>query len=400
SSHASGGDSYVVLVNASHPYPPDVEEVLQRIELSSNHSDVHHIFNNSAFKGFSASMQSHCVDKLLNMSDISHVEKSVSMSSFDTWTRAESPWGLQRVSSTSSISGDVKNLDYTYSFDDSKLGKGVDIYVVDTGVNVDHIAFGGRASNGWTAYPTGGPNNGGWTGSGGNFTDGAGHGTHVSGTAAGSVLGIASGANIIAVRVLDDNGGGATNVTIAGIDWVVNQHEFRKTQPDFVGSILSMSFGTSEVVKTLTDAIAAATAAGIHASVAAGNDGEDACNYSPSNGGGGNSSIVSVGSIGSSNTISSFSNTGACTDIYAPGENVLSCWIGGDNVVQYLDGTSMATPHVTGVMAYMMVQDSSLAEDPAAMKDYLTRSALKNMVTGSVASGGAKLLLNNGVTST
>ena len=107
-----------------------------------------------------------------------------------------------------------------------------------------------------------------------------------------------------------------------------------------------------------------------------------------------------MGSIGITNAISSFSNTGSCVDIYAPGENVLSAWNTGNNTVQYLDGTSMATPHVTGVMAYLMAANATLAADPAAMKQYLQTSALTKVVTGNVDSPDAMSLLNNGETAT
>ncbi|KAK7542715.1 subtilisin-like protease [Phyllosticta citribraziliensis] len=399
STHQSGGEQYIVLFNASHPTTPEIEEVLQRLELNSSHSDVHHIYNNSAFRGFSASMKSHCIDALNGMVDVSHVERSVSIKSLAVTQRSGAPWGLERISSGSTISGDEKATNFTYTYEYTALGSGVDIYVVDTGVNVDHIVFDSRARNGWTAFPSGGPVNGGWTNASGDYTDGAGHGTHVSGTSAGEVFGVASGANIIAVRVLDANGGGSSNNTIAGIDWVVQQHEKRKTEPDFVGSILSMSFGTDEVVTTLSEAIRAATAAGIHASVASGNKGADACNFSPSNVGGSAGDAVVVGSIGMSDSISSFSNTGKCVDIYAPGENILSSYIGSENTIQYLSGTSMACPHVTGVMAYLMAHNATLGQSPQAMKELLKTTALSDLVSGTASTAaGSTVLLNNGVT--
>ncbi|GME30939.1 peptidase s8 s53 subtilisin kexin sedolisin [Neofusicoccum parvum] len=384
-SHESGGEEYVVMFNASHPTPPEVEEVLQRLELTSDHDDVVYTFNNSAFRGFSAKMKSHCIEALNGMVEISQVEKKTSITALDIQTRTGSPWGLQRISTTSTISGDDQKLEYTYLFDDAALGKGVDIYVVDTGVNIDHVVFGGRARNGFTAKSFDG-----------NFTDGAGHGTHVAGTAAGASLGVASGANIIAVKVLDADGGGNSSDTIAGINWVIAQHDQRKTESDFVASVLSMSFGTSSVTESLSTAITSAVSAGIHASIAAGNSGTDACNSSPANVGGSQGPAVTVGSIGITDEISSFSNTGKCTDVFAPGENILSSYIGGDNVVQYLDGTSMACPHVSGIMAYLLAKDETL-RDPAAMKKHLTSTALTSLVTGTVLDNAEKVLVNNGI---
>lgn len=146
-SHQSGGEEYIVLFNSSHPVPPQVDEVLSRIQLSPDHSDVRHVYNNSAFRGFAASMRSHCIDALANMSDVAYVDKAVRVTS-QLNTRTGAPWGLQRVSSASTVEGPTRALDYTYSFDDRQLGAGVDIYVVDTGINVGHAVFNGRAKMG------------------------------------------------------------------------------------------------------------------------------------------------------------------------------------------------------------------------------------------------------------
>lgn len=98
------------------------------------------------------------------------------------------------------------------------------------------------------------------------------------------------------------------------------------------------------------------------------------------------------------NEISSFSNTGACTDIYAPGENVVSTWIGGDNIINVDQGTSMAAPHVTGVVAYTLQQKPEFKTDPAGLKSFLLGEALKGQVSGNALGGDQKLLLNNGIT--
>ncbi|KAI9694354.1 MAG: hypothetical protein M1820_009002 [Bogoriella megaspora] len=383
SGHQSGGPEYVVLFNNSHPQPPQVEEVLTRLSLSSNHSDVRYTFNNSAFRGFAASMNSHCITALQNMSDVSIVEEAVHIASRGVNFRANSPWGLQRISSRSAVGGNAGTMSFTYTYEDQKLGSGVDIYVVDTGINTDHAAFGGRARMGFSFNRT-------------DATDGDGHGTHVSGTAGGAVFGVASDANLVGVKVLGNDGTGLSSDTIAGMDWVIQNHQSRQNEQGFVGSIMSMSWGLSAVTPSVDQAISAAVQAGIHVSVAAGNDGKDACNFSPASTGG-SGPAISVGSIGMSDQVSSFSNTGSCVDIYAPGEDVLSSWIGGNNVVNLLSGTSMATPHVTGVMAYLMASNSTFASSPSALKQYLTTPHLGGFTKGNSASGG-KVILSNHIT--
>lgn len=382
STHQSGGQEYVVLFNSSQPEPAYVADILQRLDLSPEHSDVRYTFNNSAFRGFVANMKSHCIDALNNMTEVAAVEQSVSIMSLAT-ARQGSPWGLQRISSSAAMSGNEKNMAFTYSYDDAKLGSGVDIYVVDTGINTAHTVFDKRATMGFSFQQ--------------DNTDGDGHGTHVSGTAAGTVFGVSSGANLIGVKVLGADGSGLSSDTIAGMNWAINNHEQRKNQPGFVGSILSMSWALSGDSPAITQAIQAATNAGIHVSVAAGNNGQNSCSFSPSNSGGANGPAVTVGSIGIDNTISSFSNTGSCNDVYAPGENILSAWKDSPTTVNYLSGTSMACPHVTGVMAYLMAEDSSLAQNPAALKQKIRDMALKGAVKGSAGKGDPMLLVNNGI---
>lgn len=386
--HATGGAEYVVLFNSSAPVPAEVEAVLTKLDLSSNHSDVKYTFDNGAFKGFVANMKSHCLETLANMTDeISFVEESVAISSLATRTQAT--WGLQRISSSGAIgSTDDKSLTFTYTFEEdaAALGAGVDIYVVDTGVNVNHAVFGGRAVQGFS-FET-------------DNTDGDGHGTHVAGTAAGAIFGVASAANIFAVKVLGADGSGLTSDTIAGMDWVVQHNAQRKTQAGYVGAVMSMSWGLSGTSDSITTAIQAASAAGIHVSVAAGNSAENSCSSSPSNTGGTGGNTVTVGSIGIDDAISSFSNSGACNDVYAPGENVLSAWNTANNTINFLSGTSMACPHVTGVMAYLMTQNATLASSPAAMKAFLRSSGLKNLATGTTNTGDPKIVVNNGVTAT
>lgn len=422
--HQSGGENYIVFFkNGASASGSDIkaadtvstsstDDLLSQMGLTSDHADVRHTFDGTGVKGFAASLQSHCLDKLANMSDVI-VEKDMIVSTHATTARSGGPWGLERISTTSTVSGDPSTLDFTYNYDNTALGSGVDIYVVDTGINTAHVAFNGRATVGWAYDPT-------------NNADGDGHGTHVSGTAAGSTFGVASMANLIGVKVLDNSGTGQASDTVQGIQWVINQHNQRKSDPSFVGSIMSMSWGLSAskfsaetlsphlqaVLARYTSAdfllptgsqaidtvIQQAVSAGIHAAVASGNQGTDSCSSSPSANGGSQGPAVSVGSVGSANAISSFSNSGACTDVYAPGENVISAWIGGNNVINTLDGTSMATPHVTGVMAYSMVANPQLAQDPQAMKNFIVNGALKNVVSGNAQSGDAKLLLNNGVT--
>ncbi|KAH0547977.1 hypothetical protein GP486_008280 [Trichoglossum hirsutum] len=311
--------------------------VLQEVGLHPDHPDVKHVFNNSAFGGFVGSMKGHCVNALNDMAAVKYVEKSVQVVSLATETSANAPWGLQQLSQSVPVGSDPAKLQFTYTFDDSgNLGSGVDIYIVDTGINVDHVAFGGRATMGFSKDGPGDLNA---------TSDQDGHGTHVAGTAGASVLGIATGANLIGVKVLGKDGTGSSSDVIAGLDFVASRHSQRKADPSFVGSIASMSWSLgSKRSASVEQAISALVAAGIHSSVAAGNDHVDACTESPSATGGPQGGSVVVGSINNNLILSNFSNTGSCVDVYAPGEVIISTWIGSNKVLNTLSGTSMACP--------------------------------------------------------
>lgn len=374
-----GEDAKEILIMFQKDTSPDYKVLLNSLNIS--HTDLIRRFDNEVFAGMEIRAGNHCIEAFNAMSEVAFVEEKTVIQSY-VETKAGAPWGLQRISNEAGASGSPQDQTFTYSFNDSSLGAGVDIYVIDTGVRTTHAVFTGRATQGFTAT--------------GSEVDGDGHGTHVAGTAGGAKFGVAQGANIIAVKVLGDDGSGTSSDTIAGMDWVINNHNKRKTQPGFVGSIMSMSWGLQGTARSVDEVITGASEAGIHVSVAAGNDGVDACGSTPAHLGGSNSNVVTVGSVNINNEVSTFSNIGNCVDIYAPGEQILSSWSTGDNIINFLSGTSMACPHTTGVMATLMAQDTSLGQNPAALKKKLLATARTDKVTGSLG-GSANLLLSNGV---
>ena len=374
--HESGGLEHIVLISTDQPMPPRVEEVLKRIELHDKHPDVRRIFNNSAFVGFSASMQSHCLDKLAKMTDVSLVEQATNVpgAQASIENRPNAPWGLQRISTASSVSGNSDALDYTYSFA-ANLGSGSDIYMIDTGIYTANNIFDGRAKMLWSFD--------------GNLTDNDGHGTHTAGTAGGNILGVASKANVWGIKALDQQGNGWSSDVIGAIDKTIHFHDARKQQlgSKFQGSVLSMSLAASGNVQSMNLAIQQAIRAGVHSVVAAGNDATDACDASPASAGGSHGPAITVGAIDIDGAAASFSNTGDCVDVYAPGVSVISSWIGGPNEINSLSGTSMATPHVTGIVAYAMA-NSTLAGDPALMKEWIRMTAVSGQNGILVANNG------------
>ncbi|KAK5677552.1 hypothetical protein LTS10_010124 [Elasticomyces elasticus] len=395
--HQSGGAEHIVIIDRDAPIQPHVAEVLERLALSEAHPDVRLVFNNSAFRGFAASMKSHCLDLLANMSDISVVEEATSIGrqlviprqvSPNYGTRPHVPWGLQRISSTSStVKGKAQSMDYTYTYpvapNGQDLGAGADIYILDTGIYTQHQAFQSNPNRqvqmAWTYN--------------GDFSDVDGHGTHVAGTAGGAMVGVASNANVFGVKALDSEGGGWSSNVIAGIDYIIQSHDARMAGGNTLGSVMSMSLASAEPVQAISSAIDAAVQAGIHTVVAAGNSNKDACSASPAASGGLQGPAITVGAVGMTGKRSSFSNYGDCVDVYAPGEDIISAWPGGKEMVNSLSGTSMATPHVTGVVAGLIGGNATLAGSPGEMKEWIRMMALAQ----GDGKGGMMSVVSNGV---
>ncbi len=249
------------------------------------------------------------------------------------------PWGLARISHRNSLSFGTFN---KYLYTDG-AGEGVDAYVIDTGTNVDHVDFEGRAHWGKT-IPVNDEDK-----------DGNGHGTHCSGTVAGKKYGVAKKANVYAVKVLKSNGSGSMSDVVKGVEYAANAHTEKVKAAKkgkgkkFKGSVANMSLGGGKA-QILDLAVNAAVDAGLHFAVAAGNDNAYSCNYSPA----GAKNAVTVGASTLADERAYFSNFGTCNDIFAPGLNILSTWVGSKYAVNTISGTSMASPHICGLLAYFL----------------------------------------------
>ena len=280
------------------------------------------------------------------------------------------PWGLARISHRNSLSFGTFNK-YLYSADG---GEGVDVYVIDTGTNYEHVDFEGRAKWGKT-IPANDPDE-----------DGNGHGTHCSGTVAGKKYGVAKKANIVAVKVLKSNGSGSISDVAKGVEYATNAHTKKvksmkeKKDKKFKGSAANMSLGGGKSA-VLDATVNAAVDAGIHFAVAAGNDNHDSCQYSPAAA----QKAVTVGASTLADERAYFSNFGKCNDIFAPGLNILSTWIGSKYATNTISGTSMASPHVAGLLAYMLSLQPSKDSD-YAVADISPKKLKANLV--SIASVG------------
>jgi serine protease len=271
-------------------------------------------------------------------------------------------WGLDRTDQR-----DLPlNSNYHYDFD----GSGVTAYVIDTGVVNTHNEFGGRSVSGYD-----------FVDNDSNATDCNGHGTHVAGTIGGQSYGIAKNVNIVGVRVLGCNGSGTNSGVINGINWVKNN----ATGP----SVANMSLGGGASQAT-DDAVNSAVNAGVTFVVAAGNDNANACNYSPARA----ASAITVGSTASNDGRSSFSNYGSCLDIYAPGSSIKSAWYTSNSATRTISGTSMASPHVAGVVALYLNENPSLS--PSQLDNLLSQRSSKSKISDAKSGSPNELLYSLG----
>jgi len=332
-------------------------------------SNLHLGWAKVVYDGFAGVLSDELVQKLNAHPDVEYVEPEIPVKKSKTVTQTTAPWGLARISTGKTVTGSVKALNFPYAADEFG-GKAIDVYILDTGVNVEHSEFEGRAIFLDTIVGT--PD-----------VDADGHGTHVAGTVAGKTFGVAKKANIIAIKVLDDEGGGSNVGIIRGIDIVIKRAKITKRP-----SIINMSLGGG-ISQALDDATTNAVKAGVHVVVAAGNDAVDADQNSPARA----LNVITVGSINIKDTLSSFSNFGASVDILAPGEDIISADFKNVNGSRSISGTSMATPHVAGLVAYLLYMEGQappadirkriLALSSADERSGLRANTIKNIASAA-----------------
>ncbi|EJD39856.1 subtilisin-like protein [Auricularia subglabra TFB-10046 SS5] len=252
-------------------------------------------------------------------------------------TQTDAPWGLGRLSSDGRLSGSATALNYTYTYDDSATGEGVE--------------FEGRATWGYSAgsLPS---------------VDDHGHGTHCAGIAAGARFGVAKGANR----------DGTLADVISGFNYVLEAS--RATGRPSIASASLGGGGTTAI----DDSVVALVNAGIHVVAAAGNYNLNAASFSPAR----VPSIITVGATTITDAKVSYSNYGSVVDFHAPGSSITSAFIGSTTATHVYSGTSQATPHVSGLAAIYISLNGNTTPAELASSLWFVSGQISGLPSGTV----------------
>ncbi|KAG0206526.1 Suppressor of the cold-sensitive snRNP biogenesis mutant brr1-1 [Mortierella sp. GBA30] len=427
-----------------------VQELLQKkdsffINRHEEKAGVQHVYDMGSFQGISGTFSRRVLDEIHAHPDTAYVERDgpvymdgeefqnrtrQSMFELERRTQTNAPWGLARISHRRRLTVSTRNR-YEYKVikplkkgndgdgigdEEARAsfgeGKGVTVYLIDSGVSVTHKEFEGRARRGK------------------NFIkdeldeDMLGHGTHCAGTIASRAYGVAKNAEVVSIKMINAQRKGMASDLIAGLDYVVQAHRQRleeesqeeagtkiysqgnggdrRLQP-YRGAVVSISLGWRRSPHSRAIDAAANAAVkhgGLHIVVSAGNDDEDACLQSPAS----SEAVITVGASTIDDERASFSNYGSCVDVFAPGKDVDSTWIGSDTAHHFGTGTSMAAPHVAGLVAYylsIIPERNSAFHDGGftsrEMKALLQRKATRGVLKEVDERTTPNLLVYNGV---
>ncbi|XP_054762247.2 alkaline serine exoprotease A-like [Lytechinus pictus] len=324
----------------------DLEPVINRFLTDSQSEGIRasiRLRYNNLLTGFVAKVTdgSRALQLLMALPGVDYIEQDKIIRS----NAVAGSWGIDRI--------DQRSLPLNNNMDVNGHGSGAHVYIIDTGINPNHVDFGGRATPSKDFVDV----------ENGDAIDCNGHGTHCAGTVGSNTYGIAREANLYGIRILDCDGSGFISSSVAAMDWLASEGK-RPT-------VASMSYG-GFFSPTEMRAAKGAKEMGVVLVTSAGNSNADACLQSPA----GSPDVITVGATTSSDARSSYSNYGRCVDLFAPGSSITSLTYDSNDGVATYSGTSMACPHVAGIAAVLFGQGYS----PQEVYDKVTSSATFGVV--------------------
>ncbi|KAF9391293.1 serine protease [Mortierella sp. AD011] len=342
---------------------------------------VKYVYDIGSFQGIAGRFRPEALDEIRRNPIVDYIELDQAV--YLAETQKNAPWGLARISHRKTLTYKTMSK-YEHN---PNGGEGITVFVIDTGINIHHEEIQGRASWGTSTL-----------GNGVEFDD-HGHGTYCAGIVAGKTYGVAKKANVVAVKVVEADGGSSVSKVISGVDFAIKEHLSLKAKEGnkYKGSVVNMSLG-AERSRSANSAVTSAVAEGLHVAVAAGNENQDACNVSPASA----KAVITVGASNVRDERAFFSNYGPCVDIFAPGVDVKSAWKGDNTTLVTASGTSAASPHVAGYIAYYLslapMKESAFhsgAISPKEMKQLIKETSTRDSLR-DIDSRTPNLLLYNG----
>jgi aqualysin 1 len=357
---------YIVVLQEDNPVKKDMDVDAAINSLTTEYVGTVDKVYRSAIKGYSVTMTREEAERLSSDPRVKYVEEDAEISPQTTQTGAT--WGIARIDQRAY----AYPLDQDYSY--TTTGNGVSVYVIDTGININHPDFNGRAFNAVNTSRDNTP-----------IEECNGHGTHVAGTIGSTTYGVAKNVNLYSVRVFPCWGGTAVSNVVAGVDWV--------SRHSVAPAVANMSLGGA-YSDALEQAVRNSISQGITYVVAAGNSNRNACEESPAH----VPEAITVGMTDQRDYRADISNYGVCVDIFAPGAAIAST----GNMPNYpyehiMSGTSTASPHVAGVAALYL--EANPGTSPQQVRDAIVGSATPDILT-NIGEGSPNLFLYSVISDT
>ncbi|KAK7521300.1 oryzin precursor [Phyllosticta citriasiana] len=333
----------------------DTQSVIRAAGSCVDEKYIRHVYDFGKFKGFSATLDKKTLDDLQSSNAVVSVEPDTIVSTALLAVQDPSIWNLARISHHNRSSA------HKYIYDNS-AGSYTCVYIIDTGIHINHNDFQRRAFSIANFSPENDVN------------DNHGHGTHVAGTVGSATYGVAKNVSLLAVKVFGASGTGPASDVVAGIAFAVNDYVSVNRSQCAKGGVANLSI-SGPFTEALNAAVKAAVEKGLFMAVSAGNNGQNSSKFSP----GSVEEACAAGATDANDSRAWFSNFGPNVDIWAPGVGILSTWNTGPNATNTLDGTSMAAPHVAGLAAYLTALEGE--RTPLDLRKRIQQISTKDLVT-------------------